>query len=251
MFEFAQTNVQLYRQMNEAGYSLPERERVASAYRFLMPMFSGQYRGNEKPFIAHLVGTASILVSNRQPITLVLAGVLHAVYMSGDFGFQPGTRQTQRKRRCIRNLAGAEVEAVVAAYDDMRWDAESLKIYLASDKTMSDHLRSALTLQLANTLDDFLDHGVNYCAGLKFDTYSSPEMQAELIALCRLYGWPELCSRLEQVLADFNAGATAVGREGFMAQSALLLPPIARRKLLPTSRGWLVRRMRRIMATLK
>ncbi|MBK6740426.1 MAG: hypothetical protein IPG64_22590 [Haliea sp.] len=90
MFEFAQTNLQLLRQMDEQEYYQQDRERVASAYRQLMPMFSGLYRENEKSFLAHLVGTASILVSGRLQVERVLAGLLHAVYMAGDFRFPAG-----------------------------------------------------------------------------------------------------------------------------------------------------------------
>lgn len=250
MFEFAQTNLQLYRQMDELGYSLSDREQVASAYRFLMPMFSGQYRGTEKPFISHLVGTASILASHRLSMTLVVAGLLHAVYMAGDFGFQPGTRQTERKRRCIRNQAGTEVEAIVSTYDDMRWDTDSLRAYRSKNEPMPNLIESALTVQFANTLEDLLDHGVSYCSGSKFETLSSPEMQAELLALSEIHAWPELTNRLTQAIADLNAGAGAVGRNSFMGQSALVLPPSSERKFLPTAQGWLVRRLRRLKSAI-
>lgn len=250
MFEFAQTNIQLYRQMYELGYPLSDREEVAGAYRFLMPMFSGQYRGSEKPFISHLVGTASIIASRRLPVTLVVAGLLHAVYMAGDFGFQPGTRQTARKRRCIRNLAGTQVEEIVAVYDDMRWDVESLRTFRSRTGSLQGPEGAALTLQLANTLEDLLDYGVSYCSGSKFETLSSPDMQAELVALSELHAWPELTELLTRALADLDVGTGAVDKSGCRGESARVLPPSSVRKFLPAAQGWAVRRLRRLKAAI-
>ena len=71
-----------------------------------LPWFSAQYRGNGKPFIAHLVGTASLLVSRRAPLSQVLAALLHATYQAGDLGVDAGHRQTPARRAALRNLVG-------------------------------------------------------------------------------------------------------------------------------------------------
>lgn len=244
MFEFAQTNLQLYRQMNQRGYRAEDREEVASAYRFLMPMFAGIYRGSEKPFISHLVGTASILVANSVPVELVLAGLLHAVYVAGDFGFEPGTRQTKRKRQCVRDLAGVKVEAIISAYDDIRWNAESVHCYLEHLEDLQQETRSVLILRLANTLEDLLDDGMKFCPP-KRDA-ASEDMQVAILALARALGCPELETQLQLALSAFNSKKESVDRSGFMGQSALVLPPSARRKFTPRARGWIVRRLRRL-----
>ncbi len=249
MFEFAQTNLQLFKQMDEEGYSLADRAMVAGAYRQIMPMFSGRYRGNEKPFISHLVGTASILVSGRMDVDLVLAGLLHAVYMAGDFGFQPGTRQTQRKRQVTREWAGDAAETIIAAYDDSRWDPESVKSWLSMHDPLTELERSVIILHLANTLEDFLDHGVGYCRGSKLARLSRPEMQRDILTLAHCHAWPVLATNLNNAFSDFNSGKTPVVRAGFIGESALILPPSARRRLLPIGLGWLVRRLRRFKTT--
>jgi (p)ppGpp synthase/HD superfamily hydrolase len=244
MFEFAQTNLQLYRQMHLCGYCAEDRERVASAYRFLMPMFAGVYRGSEKPFISHLVGTASILVAHSVPVELVLAGLLHAVYMAGDFGFEPGTRKTKRKRQCVRDLVGVKVETIISAYDDIRWNAESVHCYLEHLEELQQKTRSALKLQLANTLEDLLDDGMKFCPWKKDAT--TEEMQVAIPALARALGCPELETQLQLALSALNSKEVSVDSSGFMGQSALVLPPSARRKFIPRARGWIVRRLRRL-----
>lgn len=237
--------------MDEHGYCQGDRERVALAYRQLMPMFSGLYRGNEKPFIAHLIGTASILVSGRMQVEQVLAGLLHAVYMAGDFGFQPGTRQTQRKRQHIRDLAGKETESIIAAYDSTSWNLELVRVLLPTSDALPALDRAVITLHLVNTLEDLLDDGVSYCTGPKLAKMSCPEMQRGMLTLSHSHTWPAFSTNLEQALGEFNAGKTLIDRAGFLGKSALILPPSSCRRKLPTAQGWLVRRLRRLKAAIQ
>jgi (p)ppGpp synthase/HD superfamily hydrolase len=79
MFPYAQTNIQLYRQLDAEGYAAADVETVARAHEVALRLFPGIYRGSGKPFIAHLVGTASVLVSLRARNPVVITGLLHAV----------------------------------------------------------------------------------------------------------------------------------------------------------------------------
>ena len=72
--------------MRKAGYSTEDQLYIAKAYELSMALFTGQFRGTGKTFTAHLVGTASILVSLQMPLPLIAAALLHAVYLQGDFG---------------------------------------------------------------------------------------------------------------------------------------------------------------------
>ncbi|MCB1844238.1 MAG: HD domain-containing protein, partial [Halioglobus sp.] len=125
----AQTNLQLYRQLHAAGYSGDDIGRVQRAHEFALPAFSAQYRASGKPFIAHLVGTASVLANQGERAELLLAGLLHAVYSNGDLGIEPGKRQSARRRRLVRDQAGEGVETLIAAYDDSQWNAEGIRIW--------------------------------------------------------------------------------------------------------------------------
>jgi (p)ppGpp synthase/HD superfamily hydrolase len=102
--KYAQTNVQLFRQMRSEGYSQDERQLVFESYELGMHLFCGLYLPSGKPFIDHLVGTASILVSLRMSAHIVAAGLLHAAYIHGDFG---SARQgiTKRKQRMAKECS--------------------------------------------------------------------------------------------------------------------------------------------------
>jgi len=249
VFTFAQTNLQLYRQLESVGYSREDRERVAQVYRFSMGLFSGLYRGSEKPFIAHLVGTASILAFHKAPIDLVLTGLLHAAYMVGDFGFESGTRQTRRKRKCIRDLVGKDVEAIIAGYDDILWNAAAIKDYLLDSKELPPLTRSLLIVRLANTLEDLMDEGLLYCGGSKLQAVSSSETQKNMVRLATVLALPKLAVQLEEEFDRSNQGSTAVACEGAMGQSELLLPPSVWRSPWATVLGWVRRRLRRLNAS--
>ena len=82
MINFAQTNIQLLNQLHREGYSADDLHLVRVAYRFAMDLFSGQFRASGKTFIAHLVGTASVLGSLR-----VVDGL--AARLRGAAGVQP------------------------------------------------------------------------------------------------------------------------------------------------------------------
>ena len=118
--KFAQTNVQLYQQRGEEGYPLAEQQRVYVAYNLAMGLFGGQFRGSGKTFLAHLVGTASILADLQASVDVVVAALLHAAYSDGLFERQsPGV--TDQKRALLRESVGAEVEDLVFRYQNLAW----------------------------------------------------------------------------------------------------------------------------------
>ena len=75
---YAQTNIQLFNQVRQQGYSHEDLARFSQAYRFSLPLFSGRFRASGKTFFAHLAGTASVLASLGVDGQLVTAGLLHA-----------------------------------------------------------------------------------------------------------------------------------------------------------------------------
>src|SRR5690349_4857301 len=82
----AQTNVMLYRQLHQIGYGSESLARVRAAYEFAAELFAGRFRACGRPFLAHLVGTTSILAEIGAAEIIVVAGLLHAAYEQGDFG---------------------------------------------------------------------------------------------------------------------------------------------------------------------
>ena len=86
----AQTNIALYRQMHELGYSDDGLALIRRSYSLAAKLFTSQYRATEKPFVCHLVGTASIMAQLKASPVLVSVGLLHAAYQSGNFGIKGG-----------------------------------------------------------------------------------------------------------------------------------------------------------------
>jgi (p)ppGpp synthase/HD superfamily hydrolase len=158
---YAQTNVQLYNQLRAANWADEDLRHVQSAYRLAMRVVAGHYRANEKPFVAHLVGVASILASCGAPPTVVSAGLLHAVYRHGEFG--DGSRgASEDKRREVRRAVGAACEELVARYAACRWSLEMLQDLLARAPGFSPIEAAVALMKLADTLEDFDDRGHEY-----------------------------------------------------------------------------------------
>lgn len=158
---FAQTNIQLLNQLQRAGYTAGELDLVRVAYELAIKLFTGRFRASGKTFIAHLVGTASVLGSLRASAALVAAGLLHAAYQAGDFGDGvPGIANAKRDR--LKVAVGDEVEEYVARYDALPWGAKYITGYHQRAGALSGLERDVLLMRLANELEEYLDLGILY-----------------------------------------------------------------------------------------
>ena len=97
MIQSGQTNLHLYSQLMQAGHSASELGIVRKAYGLAVQQFAGSFRANGKPFIAHLVRTASILAEAETGIDVTAAGLLHSVFSHGGLG--DGSCGPNRKKR--------------------------------------------------------------------------------------------------------------------------------------------------------
>lgn len=226
MADYAQTNVQLYEQMRRAGASADDVAAVARAYALAAQLFSAQFRGSGRPFLAHLVGTASILAAHGAARDVIAAGLLHAAYESGDFGAAlPGPRAASR--RTVRAAVGEPVEALVKAYDAVRWPPEpDLEGQLAA--LDPGRARAVLTLRLANELEDALE--LRYAAPDKRQAVL--DGLAAAIPLADSLGLPGLARELRAARAAAQAlPADAVPGPGARELSYRQLPRSAKPRL--------------------
>jgi (p)ppGpp synthase/HD superfamily hydrolase len=185
---YAQTNVQLYNQLRSANWADDDLRHAQAAYRLAMRLVAGHYRANEKPFIAHLVGVASILASCGAPSTVVSAGLLHAVYRHGEFG--DGSRGTSEdKRREVRRAVGAACEGLVARYASLPWNLETLEAMLARAPSLPAIDSAVAWMKLADTLEDFHELGREYAPAESWPERLDAERR-----------WLELSARLAQAL---------------------------------------------------
>ena len=65
MDTYAQTNIQLFDQLQHEGYTEDELNVIRDTYALATRLFTGLFRPSGKTFVAHAVGIASILGSNR------------------------------------------------------------------------------------------------------------------------------------------------------------------------------------------
>lgn len=195
MHNYAQTNLQLYRQLAEQGYPTSEVAGIARAYDLGLRLFPGTYRGSGKPFLAHLVGTASILGTLQARMPVIASGLLHAVYTHGEFG--NGWRGISNPKRAeVREAVGEEIEDLVARYTALRWEARTIPAIRARLGALSPVEREVVLVRLANELEDHLDLGILYLADaerrLRF-------MQTDLpaaVEMAELLGFPSLAKSL-------------------------------------------------------
>src|SRR5437867_665839 len=102
---YAQTNIQLFNQLQREGYSNAELSLIRDAYELAMHLFTGFFIASGRTQIAHVVGAASILGSLHTPAEVVAAGLIHNVYETGDFG--DGRRGiSDARRQQIRQTIG-------------------------------------------------------------------------------------------------------------------------------------------------
>jgi (p)ppGpp synthase/HD superfamily hydrolase len=163
MHTYAQTNVQLFNQLQSEGYSKKDRERVREAYDFAMHLFTGLFLPSGKAFIDHLVGTASILASLHRPVEVVIAGLIHAAYLHGDFG---GTTKgiSEAKRKQVRGALGEAIEEYVVKYDHLLWTAPKIRTVHDNLADLDPVDREVLLMRLSNELEHQLDLGGMYFA---------------------------------------------------------------------------------------
>ncbi|NJL86942.1 MAG: hypothetical protein HC886_14795 [Leptolyngbyaceae cyanobacterium SM1_1_3] len=181
MYTYAQTNIQLYNQLQTQRYQVEEIAAVRQAYSLTMSLFSGRFRPNGKSFIAHLIGTASILVEQNAKVQVIIAGLLHAAYPQGRFS-DPRRGITAAKRSKVRSVVGLETEALIAGYATLLWNPKHVSGLLERVATLNTAEREVVLIRLANELEDHLDLGLRY--GGKFKPSVSSE--SAIKALCDL-----------------------------------------------------------------
>ena len=145
--EPAQTNLELYAQALEADYLPAQRRSLADAYLLALRSVYPLARGSGKPFIAHLVGTASLVLASGCPATWVTGALLHALYQRR-VPFEGGLVPEQR-RAVVAERFGTVVDDLVLRYTTF----ESVDLHSVPAE-VDEVDRGVLTLRLADELED-------------------------------------------------------------------------------------------------
>jgi (p)ppGpp synthase/HD superfamily hydrolase len=198
MHAYAQINVQLFNQLRSEGYSKEDRERVREAYEFAMRLFTGMFLPSGKTFIDHLVGTASVLASLHVRVDLIIAALIHAAYLHGNFGgIRKGISDATRKQ--VQLAVGLDVEKYVVRYELMPWDPSIFSTLHDNIDKLDSLDRDVLLMRLANDFEHNLDLGSLY----RDNWYRYINQHGSvMVSMAEKLGFPSLSAEMAQVFKD-------------------------------------------------
>lgn len=198
MHPYAQTILQLYDQLRRDGYSKEDLAYIRNVYELAMSLFSGRFQPSGKTFISHCVGTASILASLNLPAQVMAAGLIHNVYMNGDFG--DGSRGVSNaKREKVRSVAGKEAEEYVARFATMRWNSRTLPDIRDRLDELNPTDRNVALIELADNLEHLLDLDVLYFAAGSHRYMDDIHI---LVEIAEKLGFPTLAAELKRAHSE-------------------------------------------------
>ncbi len=237
MIEYAQTNIQLYNQLAAAGWNDDDGAVIRRAHDLAMCLTAGYVRPNHKPFIAHLVGTASIVAahvsfdhvpdpkSEARPIRnvdLVSAALLHSVYLIGNFG--DGRRKhNESRRRIVREQIGTGAEQIVQLFSTISWRMGHFMEMCRGYALLSCTQRAAVAVKLADIHEEYLDQGACYAPGKDL---SSSQIRHDLCETTAAAGGRLWAQALQAALAAADARNLAAGMATSRQQSFIPSPPM-------------------------
>lgn len=225
----AQTNLSLYKQLHGLGYAHAELTWVRDCYELATSLFAGHLRGSGKPFLAHLVGTASTLADVGAPPVAVVAGLIHAAYEQGDFGIA----RWRRRRDRVRAAIGKSAEELVWRYYRMPWSASEISRLQSNLGQVAETDRLVVLMRLANELEDNLDLAMLHSHAVK-DAYR--DQRDSFVALSRLIGCPKLANTFIATYREASENAWAAAMSLNRPASYQLASPFGLRLLKPTRR---------------
>ena len=196
----AQTYPQLAVQLAGTHWGHSELTSVRTAYELAATLFAAAERGSAKPFVDHLVGTASAVIIGGGPAPAVAAALLHAAYDQGDFGDgRNGPHTTHRKR--IRATVGDTIENLVYRYNQLGWSPTVAEHALRDVDHATPQMRSVLLIRIANEIDDATDGGLVLSAKQHLAVHSE-QTRRIAVRLAEHIGTPEFAALAQHELFD-------------------------------------------------
>lgn len=225
----AQTILQLYNQLR-SDFGSRELRLLRSTYEFSARIFCCRYTASGRSFLAHGVGTASVLGSLRLPVEVVAAGLLHNAYQNGDFGFGPD-RALGGKRGVVARNVGKRVEQYVFGFSQLRWNSEAITALRCGINLADDLQRHVILIRLADMLDHHLDSGLGYLGQQGSRAFVVRSADA-MIELADDLGYPTLALRLGQAFDAVLAGNPPIELDDPLGRASvtLLAPPSFRKQ---------------------
>jgi gluconolactonase len=236
MYHYAQTNLQLYDQLKRESYSSADLNFVRTAYELATVLFAGRFQPSGKSYIAHVVGTASVLAWLKLPAPVVAGGLLHNVFNAGDFG--DGRKGVSVARRGeITALLGPEVAEYGANFATLYWDSPSLRLARSNPEALSPTDRHVLLILLSDHLEHFLDLDLLYYPASARRSYlSNGLLGAEIAEKC---GYDGLAETLRKTIRQNESAELAFGTgQPVKNASFVLVPRSCRKRAVLTCSQW-------------
>ena len=204
---YALTYPQLMNQAISAELADAEVARLSQGHDFARVLSDGVYRAPGVPLLTHLTRTASILLSVQQPLTIVLGGLLHATYIMHLFDGSARQQPRSAHRKRIRDTFGEELDTLIWEYDRVPWySTENVRQHVTAFDELPALWRQALTIRLANDLEDSLDRALDYSSatrrGRRTDEYVSLS-----VVLAEKLNVPGIARELAESIADREEAA--------------------------------------------
>lgn len=206
MLNIAQNIIQLNNQLYDASYSEEDITRLNAAYPVCIKLFSCKYRGNGKCFISHLIGTAGILAHLQQPIDAIIAAMLHAAYIQGDFN-NLRRRFSATNRKYLARKTSNAIEALVANYTKMKFNDDTIAKYIEGPE-IPETEKIILIMRLANELDDYSDLARLYCPGNDHILNNLDMQKSLMVGLSNKLSQPELAASFSDIIEKYKQNMT-------------------------------------------
>jgi hypothetical protein len=180
---------------------------LAHGASLAMQLSDGIYRPCGRPFLNHLIGTASVLVFFGFELHLVLAGMLHAAFSHGSFDRSDANDALLHKRfDCLGQLAG-RVANLARAYDQRGAYYRDVLQGGVNLAILPMNAVNILLLDAANDIDMHLS--LEVAAARRGDVPAGPFLDL-MRSVCEVVGRPAMaatlaaCHRLQPAIPAIN-----------------------------------------------
>lgn len=221
---WAQTKIGLFQQLQLDGYTHTQLLLVLRTFEFAAAVFSGRFQTCGKPFLAHGIGTASILGHLRTPAELVAAGLIHNVYLYGEFG-SGVVGSSRSKTKYLRRIVGDEVEVYLARFAEFGIAPHSIQRLQTELPRFSFFERQILLLSLCETLEKLQNlepfYQSNFADINKFFT----EQSETFTEMAKALRYPVLAEAFANSIQEIQSDRVPVGLPQTDRIISFFLPP--------------------------
>ena len=202
MKQIAQTNLQLYNQLRHEGRAPADLTLIRRCYELSVTLYTGSFQCDGKPFQAHTVGVASIMAHLGASSVVVGAACVHNIYGNGNFGDGLREAVTPERRRLVIKAVGEEVEAAIDRFRSFRLHSDTIEEISSQLDTLSALDKELVTMDLADHLEKYVDHGVLYFGESTWVTNFVDQHGKTLIEFAKRLGHDDLAVALADAFAD-------------------------------------------------